>query len=144
MENLMALYALHAPSPRAASEDLHCTGYAPARVRARPVAGSVVLGGFAAAALAILPAPAAHAAVELVQVSAACGTMAEVHELLAVNMPHPEPIGKGGDSHGQDLVVLFTGTGYWALVAKLSADRVCVVASGRNWTAVVPGEAEAF
>ena len=58
-----------------------------------------------AAALGILAAPAAQASADLVQVPAACGTQAAIKELLSVNMPTPETIGKGGNSRGEDLVV---------------------------------------
>lgn len=93
-----------------------------------------------AAALSILAAPAANAAVDLVQVPVACGTLQDVQNLLDVNMPSPDTIGKGGNSRGEDLVVLLTGaTGYWALVATMSPTNVCVIASGRNWQTIDPG-----
>lgn len=93
-----------------------------------------------AAALSIIAVPAADAAVDLVQVPVACGTLQEVQNLLDVNMPSPDTIGKGGNSRGEDLVVLLTGaSGYWALVATMSPTNVCVVASGRNWKTIDPG-----
>jgi len=98
-----------------------------------------------AAALGILAASAANAAVDLVQVPVACGTLQDVQNLLSVNMPSPETIGKGGNSRGEDLVVLLTGaTGYWALVATMSPTNVCVVASGRNWRTIEPEGAKAY
>lgn len=98
----------------------------------------------AIAALAVFAATAPNAAADLVQVPAACGTMEDVYQLLSRNMPHPKPIGKGGDSRGNDLVVLFAGSNYWALVAKLSPNQVCIVASGRNWHETASGDAKAF
>jgi hypothetical protein len=98
------------------------------------------LWGIALAA-ASLSTAAAEAAVDVIQVPAACGTMVEVRELLRVNMPNPEAIGTGGDGQGRDLVTLFAGDGYWALTAAMAEGRVCVVASGRNWKA---GGKEAF
>jgi hypothetical protein len=97
-----------------------------------------------ALALSVFTIPAADAAVGLVQVPVACGTIEEVHTLLGVNMPKPEAIGKGDDSGGHDMVVLFTGSGYWALVTKVSADGLCVVASGHNWTVKEPRPATGF
>ena len=94
------------------------------------------------AAFSLSAAPTANAAVDLVQVPVACGTLQDVQNLLSVNMPSPETIGKGGNSRGEDLVVLLTGaTGYWALVATMSPTSVCVVASGRNWTVTESEEA---
>ena len=98
----------------------------------------------AALALGIFFAPVANAAVGLVQVPVACGTIAEVHDLLGVNMPKPEPIGKGDDSGGQGRVVLFTGNGYWALITRTGADSLCVVASGHNWTVIESQPATGF
>ena len=98
-----------------------------------------------AAALGIFAAPAANAAVDLVQVPVACGTLEDVQDLLNVNMPSPETIGKGGNSRGEDLVALLTGaTGYWALVATMSPTNVCVVASGRTWKTIEPGGVKAY
>ena len=91
----------------------------------------------------MLTAPAAHA-VDLVQVPAMCGTAADVLSTLAVKMPNPEAIGKGGDSRGQEVATLFTGNGYWALLALMSPDKVCVVASGRNWTVADPRQARSY
>jgi hypothetical protein len=94
----------------------------------------------------ILTAPAAHAAADLVKVPVACGTLQDIKDLLGVNMPSPETLGKGGNSRGEDLVVLLSSptTGYWALVATMSPESVCVVASGRNWQALKPGTVKAF
>jgi hypothetical protein len=98
-----------------------------------------------AAALSVFAAPAANAAIDLVQVPAACGTLQDVKDLLSVNMPSADTIGKGGNSRGEDLVTLLTGsTGYWALVATMSPTSVCIVASGRNWTTIAPGEVKAY
>ena len=73
------------------------------------------------AALSLFAAPAANAAVDLVRVPAACGTLHDIQNLLSANMPSPKTIGKGGNSRGEDLVVLLTGdSGYWALVATMS------------------------
>jgi hypothetical protein len=83
---------------------------------------------------ATLAAPAANAAVDIIQVPAMCGPSADVLEALAVRMPNPEPIGKGGNSTGSQIATLFTGNGYWALLATMSPKEVCVVASGFNWT----------
>jgi hypothetical protein len=88
--------------------------------------------------------PVANAAVGLVSVPVACGTIAEVHDLLDVNMPKAEPIGKGDDFGGPGRVVLFTGNGYWALITRTGADSFCVVASGHNWTVTGPRPATGF
>lgn len=80
----------------------------------------------------------AHAAVDLVNVPIACGSVAEVHELLRINMPGQEAIGKGEDSVGNDVAVLLTDAGHWAMVTKFTDGRVCVIASGRNWTLTAP------
>ena len=95
------------------------------------------LWGIALAA-ASLSTAAADAAVDVIQVPAACGTMADVRELLSVNMPNPEAIGTGGDGRGRALVTLFAGDGYWALTAAMADGKVCVIASGRNWKAGGP------
>jgi hypothetical protein len=83
-----------------------------------------------------LAASTAQAAVDIVKVPAMCGTSAEILDTLAVRMPKPELLGKGGDSRGQEIATLVTGNGYWALLALMSPENVCVVASGFNWTAV--------
>lgn len=85
-----------------------------------------------------------HAAVDLVQVPIACGTLSEVGDLLSLRMQGTTIIGKGENSKGQDVAVLFSGSGRWALVTKFSAGKVCVVASGRNWTDVAPAAANIF
>ncbi|CAN5331660.1 hypothetical protein BH10PSE9_BH10PSE9_20440 [soil metagenome] len=87
-----------------------------------------------------LPA-AAHAEVGLVSVPVLCGTSADVMNTLAVKMPTPEEIGGGGDGRGVPIATLLTGNGYWALLAMLSSDRVCVVASGHDWTVTDPAKA---
>ncbi len=111
-----------------------------APIRVATMAAAVALVG-----AALVPAlSAAKAEVALIQVPATCGTLKDVRELLSIKMPNPEAVAKGGDSHGEDVAVLLAGDGYWALVANMSPGRVCVVASGYNWTAVVPGEASAF
>lgn len=98
----------------------------------------------AAAALAfMLTASAAHA-VDLIKVPVMCGTAAEVLETLAVKMPNPRAIGKGGDGRGADIATLFTGNGYWALLALMSPTSVCVVASGYNWTVADPQQAPSY
>jgi hypothetical protein len=87
-------------------------------------------------AASLASAPAANAAIDIVQVPAMCGGPGEVFQALAVRMPNPEPIGKGGNSQGTQIATLYTGAdGYWALLASTSKDEVCVVASGFNWTA---------
>ena len=96
------------------------------------------------AALPGLAATAATAEVDLVKVPATCGSYQEVMEVLSVRMPNPHAIAKGGDSHGEDVVLLMADANYWALVAKMSAGNVCVVASGYNWTAIAPQVVEAF
>jgi hypothetical protein len=92
----------------------------------------------------MLAASTANAAVDLIKVPAMCGTAAEVLNTLAVKMPNPEAIGKGGDGRGKDIATLFTGNGYWALLALMSPDSVCVVASGYNWTVAEPEEAPSY
>ena len=80
----------------------------------------------------------AQAEVNLVQVPVACGPVAEINDLLHNYMPGMSNIGKGSDARGQDVAVLFTGPEHWALVATTSANLLCVVASGSNWTAAPP------
>ena len=96
------------------------------------------------AVLSLFASPAAYAEVSLVQVPVACGTTEEVRELLSVNMPRPVAIGRGGDKQGQEIVILITGSGHWALVAQSSLDTFCVVASGHTWTTTEPPLAKAF
>ncbi|MEX0853455.1 MAG: hypothetical protein WD036_09280 [Bauldia sp.] len=92
------------------------------------------------AALAMFAGSAASANVKLIQVPAACSTVEDIQEMLSVNMATRQAVGKGGNSRGEDLVVLLAGTtGYWALVATMSPTSVCVVASGRNWTNIEAG-----
>jgi hypothetical protein len=91
----------------------------------------------------MLTAPAAHA-VDLIKVPAMCGTAAEILETLALKMPNPRAIGKGGDGRGTDIATLFTGNGYWALLALMSPTSVCVVASGYNWTVTDPQQATSY
>ena len=99
----------------------------------------------AAALVSIIAAPAARAEINLVQVPAACGTLKDVQDLLSANLPNPVTLGKGGNSRGEDLVVLLTGaSGYWALVATMSPTNVCVVASGRNWKTIEPRGTKAY
>ena len=81
---------------------------------------------------------APRAEISLEKVATPCGTLQEVHDLLRINMPNPQSIAKGGDSRGNDIAILLTGDNYWALVATLSATRLCIVASGRNWTVIEP------
>ena len=90
------------------------------------------------AALSIFAASVANAAVSLIQVPALCGTSAEVLGTLAIKMPNPEEIGRGGNSRGEEVATLFAGNGYWALIAVMSPDSVCVVASGSRWTVTPP------
>ena len=92
----------------------------------------------------IFAASAANAAVDLIEVPAMCGTAAEVLNTLAVKMPNPEAIGKGGDGRGKDIATLFTGNGYWALLALMSPDSVCVVASGYTWRVTEPEQASSY
>jgi hypothetical protein len=96
-----------------------------------------------AVAVAFLGVPPANAAINLLQVPAACGTMEEVTTFLKAKMPGPEEIGSGGDKRGVTIATLLTGNGYWALVATVSFDQVCVVASGREWT-VGPVQAKSY
>jgi hypothetical protein len=97
----------------------------------------------AAALLSIFSGPAAHAEINLVQTPAPCGTLQDVQDLL--NLATPRIIGKGGNSLGEDLVVLLKGpSGYWALIARMSPTKVCVLASGRNWKTIEPGGPKAY
>ncbi|MCR4283274.1 MAG: hypothetical protein NUV72_09650 [Bauldia sp.] len=89
-------------------------------------------------------ATTADAEVELMKVPATCGTFQEVTDVLSLRMPDPHAIAKGGDSRGEDVVLLLADANYWALVAKMQPGRVCVVASGYNWTAIEPAGAKAF
>lgn len=76
----------------------------------------------------------ARAEVDLVQVPVACGTIAEIYGLLQTKMPGMSRIGTGSDKRAQDIAVLFAGAEHWALVATMTADQICIVASGRIWT----------
>ncbi len=76
----------------------------------------------------------AQADVDLVKVPVPCGPTAEMYGLLQRNMPEMSNIGAGSDQRGQDVAVLFVGPEHWALIATVSADQICVVASGRTWT----------
>ena len=89
-------------------------------------------------------ATSAVAEVDLVNVPATCGSYQEVMQVLSVRMPNPKAIAKGGDSRGDDVVLLIADAKYWALVARMSAGKVCVVASGYDWTAIEPKIVEAF
>lgn len=107
--------------------------------RHAPTGGRVLkLARVAAGLWFVLAASTANAAIDLIKVPAMCGTAAEVLETLAVKMPNPQAIGKGGDGRGADIATLFTGNGYWALLALMSPTSVCVVASGYNWTVTDP------
>ena len=104
---------------------------------------AMTLAPVAAVLAFMLAAPAAYA-VDLIKVPVMCGTAAEVLETLAVKMPNPQAIGKGGDGRGTDIATLFTGNGYWALLALMSPTSVCVVASGYNWTVTDPQQADSY
>ena len=106
-------------------------------------AWAMKLASVAAVLAFMLTAPAARA-VDLIKVPAMCGTAAEVLETLAVKMPNPQAIGKGGDARGTDIATLFTGNGYWALLALMSPTSVCVVASGYNWTVTDPQQETSY
>ena len=95
-------------------------------------------------ALNILVAATASAAASLISVPAVCGTAADVLGTLAVKMPNPEEIGSGRDREGTPIATLFRGNGYWALIATMSSNKVCVVASGHNWTVIEPPQEKAF
>jgi hypothetical protein len=95
-------------------------------------------------AFVLLLGGAAQADVALVQVPAMCGSSAEILDGLAYKMPDPRVVGTGGDSQGEEIATLFSGNGYWALLAMVSPERVCVVASGHNWKAADTGVAEAY
>lgn len=97
-----------------------------------------------AAILSLLIASTAAAAGDLIKVPALCGTPAEVLGALSVKMPNPEEVGRGGDGQGSPMATLFVGNGYWALLAMMSPDSVCVVASGYNWTATAPADVRSF
>jgi hypothetical protein len=99
--------------------------------------------GTIAVALAVFGALPANAAISLLKVPAACGTMEEVTTFLSLKMPGPAEIGSGGDKRGVTIATLLSGNGYWALVATVSSDQVCVVASGREWT-VGPVQAKSY
>jgi hypothetical protein len=97
-----------------------------------------------ALALALFATTPVNAEIDLVKVATPCGTLEDVYDLLHPKMPTSTTIGKGGDSRGEQIAILLTGEDYWALVATLAPGRVCVVASGRNWTVTEPGAAKAF
>ena len=92
-----------------------------------------------AATFGILGGSASNAEIILEKVATPCGTPKEVHDILKINMPSPRTIGKGGDSQGNEIAILFTGDNYWALVATMSVDRLCIVASGRTWQVIDDG-----
>lgn len=87
---------------------------------------------------------AAQAEIALVQVPIACGAFEDINKLLKIKMPKPMAIASGSDSQGDKIVVLVTGTEHWALVTKFTEDRLCIVASGRNWTATEQPMAKTF
>src|SRR5262249_27641572 len=97
-----------------------------------------------AAVLVGFHATGATAGVDLLKVPATCGPYQEVMAALGTRMPNPQAIAKGGDSHGEDVVLLMTDANYWALVAKMARGKVCVVASGYNWTVIEPKAVDAF
>ncbi len=99
--------------------------------------------GTIAVALAIFGTLPASAAIGVLQVPAACGTMEEVTTFLSQKMPGQEEIGSGGDKRGETIATLLTGNGYWALVATVSSDQVCVIASGHEWT-IGPVQAKSY
>lgn len=136
--NLSALREIGADRRHISAADAYYKQHTPADSRVLKVAS------VATALALILAASAANAAVDLIKVPAMCGTSTEVLNALAVKMPNPEAIGKGGDGRGKDIATLFTGNGYWALLALMSSDSVCVVASGRNWTVTEPEEAPSY
>jgi hypothetical protein len=94
--------------------------------------------------LVAFAATAASAEVDLLRVPATCGPYPEVMEVLSGRMPNPHAVATGGDSRGEDVVLLIVDANYWALVAKSAPGTVCVVASGYNWTAIEPKVVEAF
>jgi hypothetical protein len=118
-------------------EDAHYRCHTPSRGWAMKLAPLAAVLAF------MLIAPAARA-VDLIKVPAMCGTAAEILETLAVKMPTPQAIGKGGDGRGTDIATLFTGNGYWALLALMSPTSVCVVASGYNWTVTDPQQGTSY
>ena len=120
-----------------AGEDAYYRRHTPSHAWAMKVAPVAAVLAF------VLTTPAAHA-VDLIKVPAMCGTAAEILETLAVKMPSPQAIGKGGDGRGTDIATLFTGNGYWALLALMSPTSVCVVASGYNWTVTDPQQATSY
>jgi hypothetical protein len=89
-------------------------------------------------ALSLSVPAAAHAGVDLIKVPALCGTSAEVLGTLRTKMPNPVEIGQGGDRRGAPIATLLSGNGYWALLATISPEQVCVVASGYNWILTDP------
>lgn len=95
-------------------------------------------------ASAALIVTAANAEVEIITVPATCGTYQAVMDVLSVRMPNPRAIARGGDSRGEDVVLLIADANYWALVARMSQGNVCVVASGYNWTQIEPRVVESF
>ncbi len=97
-----------------------------------------------AALLVAVTCQSALASVDLVQVPIACGTLEEVSDLLKLKMHESATLGKGANSKGEDVAALFSGSGRWALVTRFSIDRVCVVASGRNWTPMERSSANLF
>jgi hypothetical protein len=99
---------------------------------------------FFTALLSLGAGQSAIAGVDLVQVPVACGTIDEVSALLNLKMEQSAMIGKGNNSKDQDVAVLFSGSGRWALVTRYSPTRVCVVASGHSWTPVEPAKVNAF
>lgn len=80
----------------------------------------------------------ANAGVDLIAVPVVCGTIDDVNALLGLKMEQSSIVGKGNNSKDQEVAVLFSGSGRWALITRYSQNRVCVVASGHGWTRVEP------
>ena len=99
--------------------------------------------GFGVLALAV-GATVAQAEVSLHDVPALCGPSVEILDTLGQKMPDPVAIGTGGDSRGEKVATLFVGNGYWALLALVSPERVCVVASGHDWTSAASGVSDSY
>lgn len=141
-DNLVAYEQVQDDGRRRSSgrrEDAWYKRQAPASVGFLRITSAVI-----AAVAFILAASAADAAVDLLKVPVVCGPIAEVLDNLAPVMPDREVIATGGDGEGKEIVTLFTGNGYWALIARMPPQSACVVASGRNWTGTEPGEAESW
>ena len=98
-----------------------------------------------AVTLSIFTCPIANAEINVVQVPAACGTIAEVRDFLSRYVENRQTVGIGRNSQEEPTVVLVSGTnGHWAMVASMSPTQSCIIASGHSWQPVTARDAKAL